>query len=360
MTTPVDESTPTLDRISSHDLLEVPPVLSGDLSGFSSDLPDTQHYHVFERLKLLDNRFDLFDPYWAEIITAEEFLAASDFYDIEREDAHAFRTGRTSYAKIIQDGLFARIRLYLDNYEPVDIEGTHRDERSLDTAEPIIVGELHCPHIEGVTATFENRIERNEKIAIEVSAAGLGGGGWARERLHASTASFTIAAPECKLICAHLRGHYVIWEHIDTKDRIVLTNVTGIHKLFLQSLTGAAAYKETHLCEDPANFARCLRELQSGVSVAKNLMDNLPLPSTPGAVGPYAAMEEWTISREYTGRWGSGIAAGSASLSAGASYTSRFAQTIKVTAQLPYGFHYISRYRSARELPQQWVAQRIL
>jgi hypothetical protein len=360
MTTPVDESTPTLDRISSEDLVEVPPVFARDLAGFSSDLPDSQHYHVFQRLKLLDNRFDLFDPYWAEIITAEEFLAASDFYDIEREVAHALRAGRTSYAKIIQDGVLARIRLYLDNYEPVDIEGTDRSERSLDTAEPIIVGELHCPHIEGVTATFENKIEQSEKIGIEVSAAGLGGGGWAHERLHASTASFTIAAPECKLICAHLRGHYVIWEHIDTKDQIVLTNVTGIHSLFLESLTGAPAYKETHLCEDPSNFARCLRELQSGVSVAKNLMNNLPLPRTSGVVGPNTVGEEWTTSREYTGRWGSTIARGNASLSAGASYTSRFVRTIKVTEALPYGFHYISRYRSARELPQQWVAQRIL
>jgi hypothetical protein len=360
MTTPVDESTPTLDRISPHDLVEIPPVFSGDPSGFSSDLPDTQHYHVFQRLKLLDDRFDLFDPYWAEIITAEEFIAASDYYGLEREDAHALRAGRTSYAKIIQDGVFARMRLYLDNYEPVDIEGTHQDQRSLDTAEPIIVGELHCPHIEGVTATFENKIERSEKVGVEVAAAGLGGGGWTRERLHASTASFTIAAPECKLICAHLRGHYVIWEHIDTKDHIVLTNVTGIHGLFLQSLTGAADYKETHLCEDPANFARCFRELQSGVSIAKNLMNNLPLPRTPGVVGPAPVTEEWTSSREYTGHWGSKIAAGSASLSAGASYTSRFVRTIKVTAQLPYGFHYISRYRSARELPQQWVAQPIL
>jgi hypothetical protein len=178
--------------------------------------------------------------------------------------------------------------------------------------------------------------------------------------LHASTSSFTIAAPECKLICAHLRGHYVIWEHIDTKERIVLTNVTGIHKLFLQSLTGVAAYKETHLCEDPANFDRCFKELHSGVSTAKNLMENLPLPRTPGAVDPYEDTEEWTISREYTGNWGSEIVTGDAPLSVGASYTSRFVRTIKVTAHLPYGFHYISRYRSARELPQQWVAQRIV
>lgn len=359
MSTPVDEGTPTIDRTSPFDIVEIPPVFSDDLPGNWSDLPETQQYHVFQRLKLFAEHFDLRDPYWAEIITVRELIAASDYYGVEREVAHALRTGRTSYANVIQDGLFIRLSLYAQNYEPVDIEGTSTGERSLDTAEPIIVGELHCPHVDGAVATFENTFARTEKLGLEVSAAGLGGGGWTRERLHASTASFSIAAPECKIICAHLRGHYVIWEHIDTKERIVLTNVTGIHKLFLQSLTGAAAFKETHLCEDPANFARCFKELQSGVSVAKNLMENLPLPRTPGAVDPYEDTEEWTISREYTGNWGLEIATGGPSLSAGATYTSRFVRTIKVTAKLPYGFHYISRYRSARELPQQWVAQRI-
>ncbi|HEY2896320.1 MAG TPA: hypothetical protein VGJ12_04220 [Gemmatimonadaceae bacterium] len=359
MSTPVDESTPTLDRSSSFDLVEVPPMFSGDLSGFSSDLPDTQRYHVFQRLKLLSERFDPFDPYWAEIITAEELIAASDYYDLEREAAHALRSGRTSYAKIIKDGIFARLRAYFEDYDTVDLEGTGTVEHSLDTAEPIIVGELHCPHVDGATATFENKIERSEKLGVEVTAAGLGGGGRAWERLHASTARFSIAAPECKLICAHLRGHYVIWEQRDTKERIVLTNVTGVHKLFLDSLTGSAAYRETHLCEDPANFARCLNELDSGVSVAKDLMDSLPLAQTPGTEGPYESEEEWTIAREYTGRWGSQISVGGGSLGAGATYTSRFVRTIKMTAKLPYGFHYISRYRSARELPQQWTAQRL-
>jgi hypothetical protein len=219
---------------------------------------------------------------------------------------------------------------------------------------------LHCPHVDGVTATFENKIERSEKLGVEVTASGLGGGGWTRERLHASTARFSIAAPECKLICAHLRGHYVIWEQRDTNERIVLTNVTGIHKLFLDSLTGSAAYKETHLCEDPTNFARCLNELDSGVSIAKNLIESLPLAPTPGTIGPYEDEEEWTFSREYTGRWGSKLSVGNGSLSAGVSYTSRFLRTIKVTAKLPYGFHYISRYRSARELPQQWAARQLL
>lgn len=359
MSTPVNEGIPTLDRIAPFDLVEIPPVYSGDLSGFSSDLPDLQRFHVFQRLKLLGESFDLLDPYWAEIITAEELIAASDYYDLEREAAHALRTGRSSYTKIIKDGIFARLRAYFEDYDTVDLEGTGSDEHSLDTAEPIIVGELHCPHVEGVTATFENRVEHSQKLGIEVTASGLGGGGWTRERLHASTARFTIAAPECKLICAHLRGHYVIWEQRDTKERIVLTNVTGIHKLFLDSLTGSAAYKDTHLCEDPANFARCLTELDSGVSIAKNLIESLPLAETPGTVGPYEDEEEWSISREYTGRWGSQIGTGTGSLSAGVTYTSRFLRTIKVTAKLPYGFHYISRYRSARELPQQWAARRL-
>lgn len=360
MTTPIDEGMPTVDPPPFQILLHLPPVFSDDLPGYWSDLPQTQRYHVFQRLKLLGESFDLLDPYWTEIITVNELIAASDAYDLEREVVHALRTSRTSYAKVIKDGLLIRLRAYLENYEPVDIEGTDTDKRSLDTAEPIIVGELHCPHIEGVTATFENKIERGEKLGVEVTAAGLGGGGWTRERLHASTTTFSIAAPECKLICAHLRGHYVIWEHQDTKKRMVLTNVTGIHKLFLAPLRGDAAYEETHLCEDPNNFDRCYKELDSGVSTAKDLMDDFPLKLAPGVEDPYEDKEEWTIAREYTGSWGSEIKLGEASLGASVTYTSRFVRTIKVTVKLPYGFHYISRYRSARELPQQWTAQRLL
>jgi hypothetical protein len=222
------------------------------------------------------------------------------------------------------------------------------------------VGELHCPHVTGVKATFENKFERSTKIGIEVKAGGDGGGGWARELLHATTATMSTVAPECQLICAHLRGHYVIWEHIDTKERMVLTNVTGVHKLFLRSMTGDPAYEEAHLCADPANFAKCLSELGSGVSIAKDLMGSLPLARTPGAQDPYLEVEEWTTSREYTGHWGSEIDLKGVKLGASATYTSRFVRTIKVTVELPFGFHYISRYRSARELPQQWVAQRIL
>jgi hypothetical protein len=287
MSTPVDEGTPTLDRTSPYDLVELPPVFSDDLPGFSSDLPETQRYHVFQRLKLLGQTFDLFDPYWAEIITVQELIAASDYYGIEREVAHALRESRSSYTKVIKDGLFKRLLRYVQNYEPVDVEGTDTDRRSLDTAQPIIVGELHCPHIKGITATFENKLEQSEKLGIEVTAAGFGGGGGTRERLFTSTASFTIEAPHCKLICAHLRGHYVIWEHLDTKERMVLTNVTGIHGLFLESLTGAPGYEDSHLCEYEDNYSRCFKELNSGVSATKELMEWLPLARTPGAKDPH-------------------------------------------------------------------------
>ena len=359
MSTPVDEEMPTMDRISHKDLWEIPPVLTGHLAGFSSDLPETQKYHVFQRIKLFGETFEPTDPYWTELITAQEFIAASDYYNVERDVAHALRLGGASYARVVRDGLFARLRAYLANYEPVDVEGRNTDQHSLDTAEAIVVGELHCPHVDGVKATFENKVARSEKIGIEVKAGGGGGGGWARELLQATTATMSAAAPDCQLICAHLRGHYVIWEHIDTKERMVLTNITGVHKLFLRSLTGDPAYEDAHLCADPANFARCLKELGSGVSVAKNLMGSLPLARTAGALDPYIEEEEWTTSREYTGHWGSEIDVKGAKLGASVSYTSSFVHTIKVTVELPYGFHYISRYRSARELPQQWVAQRI-
>jgi hypothetical protein len=122
-------------------------------------------------------------------------------------------------------------------------------------------------------------------------------------------------------------------------------------------LPGAAAYKETHLCADPANFARCWKELDSGVSTAKELMEEFPRARMPGALDPAESEVEWSTSREYTGSWGPELSAGDASLSASVSYTSRFVRTITVNTKLPLGFHYISRYRSARELPQQWAAK---
>lgn len=358
MTTPVDEGMPTIDWISRDDLLGDPPLSSDDLAGFSSDLPETQQYHVFQRLKLFDETFEALDPYWAEIITAQEFIAASDYYGVEREAAYALRTGRTSYAKVIKDGMVARMGMYLKNYVPIDIEGTDTDQRSLDTAEPIIVGELHCPHVTGATATFENKIERSEKIGVEVTAAGLGGGGWSRERLFSSTVRLPIVSPGCTLICAHLRGHYVIWEHSDTKERIILTNVTGIHQLFLQPLSGAAAYKETHLCADPRGYARCWKELDSGISARKELMEMVPADRFPGVELPKEIEVEWSTSREYTGNWGTDTLAEDAPLIASVTYTSRFVRTIKVKTVLPLGFRYIWRFRSARELPLQWAARR--
>ena len=192
------------------------------------------------------------------------------------------------------------------------------------------------------------------------SAAGFGGGGGTRERLYASTESFTIEAPYCKLICAHLRGHYVIWEHLDTKERMVLTNVTGIHGLFLESLTGVPAYEDTHLCEHANGYARCLKELDSGVSLTKELMVAFPVKRTPGWKDPRERTDEWSTTREYTGNWGLKLGEKESLRGAGVTYTARFARKVTITLALLQGFDYITRFRSARELPQQWVAQRIV
>jgi hypothetical protein len=137
-----------------------------------------------------------------------------------------------------------------------------------------------------------------------------------------------------------------------------MTNITGIHKLVDRRLSTVPGYQSAHLCEKSGNYENLLKELDSGVSTEKDLLDSLALEDSPGAKDPYEAVDEWTTSREYTGSWASEFKIGGATFKAGVTYTSRFEQTIKVTEYLPRGYHYISRYRSARELPQQWTARK--
>jgi hypothetical protein len=351
MTTPVFGDMPTLDRSA----IQTPSDLVQKVEIPISEPPQLQTLHIFQRLLFLRNRFDLRDPYWTEVITAQEYIAAAEHYGFDRATARALRVNGKSYGSVMKDGALERMLLFLMDYDTVDVT-PGKDRRSLDTADPIIVGELHCPYVDGATATFENKTEGGTEIGVEVTAAGLGGGGWTTAKLFSSGTKFSIEARNCKLLYAHLRGHYVIWMPVDEsskKEPIVLVNVTGIHELYTDALDD----DEYHLCSKADSFDRFVTELSSGYSVAKNEMKDVKLPITGGESGPREVFDEWETSRTYEGRWGSEIPLGDATLDVGVTYSSHFIHTIRVTETLPYGYRYIGKYRSTRELPQQWAAR---
>jgi hypothetical protein len=342
---PVLDRTAILTPSGQEEKIEIP----------LSEPPELHTLHVFQRLLLLRDRFDLRDPYWMEIITAQEYIAAAEYYGFDRDTASTLRVNGKSYGSVMKDGALERMLLYLKDYDTVDIT-PGKDRRSLDTADPIIVGELHCPYVDDALATFENKDVEGTEIGVEVNAAGLGGGGGSSAKLFSSGTKFAVQARNCKVLLAHLRGHYVIWMPVDessNKPPVVLTNVTGIHDLYADALPD----DEFHLCSKAESFDRFVAELSSGYSLAKNEMKDLKLPVTGGESGPREVFDEWETSRTYEGRWGSGIPLRDAILDVGATYSSHFIHTIRVTETLPYGYRYIGKYRSTRELPQQWAAR---
>jgi hypothetical protein len=353
MTSPVDEGLPTFDPFETS----TPWPWGEKLEVAAPEPPELHKYHVFERLLLLRNTFAPRDPYWAEIITAEEYIAAAEHYNVDRETAYILRMNELSYGSVIKDGALVRMLLFLKNWDTVDY-APGKNRHSLDTAEPIVVGELHCPIVDGAAATFETTYETGKEIGVEVTAKGVGGGGWSNEQVFATGTKFSIKAPFCKLLCAHLRGHYVIWKNLDDENqRLVLANVTGIHDLFPVNIDDDPRYREDHLCRQPDMFENCYRELNSGYSVEKEQMRWVPRPQSGGQSGP-EDFDKWTTKRVYKARWGSELTLAGATVGAGVSITSHFLQEIKVTEMLPYGYDYICRYRSVRELPAEWAGKR--
>lgn len=324
-------------------------------SGFSMLPPPAHRYHVFQRLKLLSQLFDPFDPHWTEIIPLREFLAAADHYNVEREVAHSLRLGREHYVKAVRDGLFQRLLSWLKLYDQVDLEHDPGNaKRPFGTADPLIVGELHCPSVSSAKAVFETSSKHKSKIGMEVTAAGVGGGGWSRERVYASGSKLSINAPECALLCAYLSGHYVIWRHLEQPDQLlVLVNVTGIDKLFASPLNDDARYASVHLCDKAGTFDSFVKEIDAGVLVSR---EDYVQFKTPMASGEHVDTAEWETTREYSGHWGVEAEYKGQKLGGAVTFTSTFTEAIKVEVTCPPGYHYVGRFRSARELPQQWAA----
>lgn len=314
----------------------------------ASEPTDSARPHAFQRLKRLEG-YDDRDPYWAEVITESEFLSASEFFGVEQAIAAKIRFGQVSYARAIHDGLWARVRAWLDNYDPVDIE-PGQPEHPFPTAEPLIVGELHCPPVEGAVATFESSHREERRIGLDLTAAGFGGGGWTRKRIYANESRFGASAHECKVICAYLSGHYEVWRHLPgTKPPLILVNVTGIDSMFADSIKNVPDREEFHLCERANTFDNFMAELAAGHLVANSDYNQFKTPA--GAASP---AWYWETTREYSGKWGFEAKYGGIELTGGVSFTSTFTDTVKVSVTCPGGYHYIGRFRSARELPQQW------
>jgi len=194
---------------------------------------------VFHRLLQLREYFELTDPYWAEIVMVQEFLAVAAEYGFEIDTARALNVGRTTYVQAIRDGVFTRLVSILRDYDAVDVEGTPGEaKRPLSTEVPIIVGELHCPAIDDAKATFEEYNEFRTPLTLE---------------------------------------------HVDHT--------------------------------------------------------------------------EWEETYEYSGRWGFDASLDGQKIGGGVTYKSTFTTTMKIDVLCPRGYRYISRFRSDRELPQQWAAE---
>jgi hypothetical protein len=311
--------------------------------------------HVFQRLLRLREYFELTDPYWAEIVTVQEFLAVAGEYGFETDTARALHVGRTTYVQAIRDGVFTRLVSILQDYDPVDIEGTPGEaKRPLSIEGPIIVGELHCPAIDDAKATFEAISKRKSNIGVEITAAGIGGGGRTRERVFASGSKMTIAAYECAVLCAYLSGYYEIWRHADRKDDLlVLTNVTGVTSLEADRLDNFPDYAESHVCDKPWAYDHFRREIDAGMLVAGREYNEF---RTPLAL-EHVDHTEWEETYEYSGRWGFDASLDGQKIAGGVTYKSTFTTTMKIDVVCPKGYHYISRFRSAQELPQQWAAE---
>lgn len=341
----------------THDALTVHPATSRAGSFDIIELSQPRSVHVFQRLTRLSEYFDTRDPYWAEIVSASELIAVADHYGFEREVARSLRLGRTTYVAAIRDGLFTRLLATLQGYDPVDVEGTPgKAKRPFPLSNPIVVGELHCPTIEGAKATFEATASRATRIGVEISAAGIAGGGGTRERVFASTSKLTIAAPQCAVLLANLSGHYEIWKRVGTEDDfLLLTNVTGTSGLEADDLNSFPDYADSHLCDKPWAFDRLEMEIRKGTLVGGEDYREFRTPVTEEQVD----RTDWEETFEYSGRWGFEPEAGHRGLGGAVTYTSTFTTKIGIEVTCPQGYHYISRFRSSRQLPQQWAAKRL-
>ena len=321
-----------------------------------SDPRPISSLHVLQRVQLLPED-ELTDPFIANVFSEQEFLAASAHFGQEIDAARAVRTGEKTYARVIRDGVWARFRLYTTNFDIVE------EYLPLETLDPVPVGELHCPNISGSTGTFTSGLTTGRKIGLRIRAAGFAGGGWTEEKKFHQQSVITISAGHCAVLVANLSGDYSIWQKLDDRQHYeVLVNITGIGGLYDLPLEQSADFDpREHICTRDDAYALLEREVGRGRLRVGHEYDRFAPSSTETNPKPYVHQTKWTREREYHRSWGLSVTSEKVGeLSIGGDMTSTFVHEVEIEAQCPKNHSYIGRYRSARELPQQWgVSARI-
>jgi len=232
------------------------------------------------------------------------------------------------------------------------------DPAPLDLLDPILVGELHCPNVTGARAELKASSTSAKTVALEITAAGVGGGGWTRSKVFSQGSTIPATASYCAGLYVYLSGTFSIWQHPDTRHIAILVNVTSIGQLFAQDLASAPGYlASSHLCLQPDTYAGFLKEVQRGHLVLGEDYDRLtPQTAAPGAP-PSKVFSRWGYDREYTsiGAFGASLK-GLALGTVGVTLTSRFVDEVEVSTECPPMHDYIGRYGSARSLPLEWGA----
>jgi hypothetical protein len=294
-----------------------------------------------ERLRLFDQE-DLAAPTAIYIAPLSDFLAASSAFGVERPLAQQLASGAQSYARVVRDGLLQRLKLWFAEYDIV------KDRQPLAPLGAMLVGELHCPNVPGATAQLEARSKSDRSIALDITAGGVGGGGWTHSRGVSTTATISASAGSCLGLYVHLDGTYSTWKHPDTHRIAILVNVTKIEQLFPRDL----ASTPSHLCTQHETYHRFLKQVELGnLALGEDYVWYEPQTKNPTTPAP-TYTTRWEQSREYTCNAAFDVALGTV----GVTLTSRFVQEVEVTTALPWNHNYIGRYESPCALPQQWGA----
>lgn len=346
--------TPTFaPSIHQHEV----PLPQVQLPGFSG--PSDKHerrplssLHVLQRVRLMDEG-ELRDPFIANIISEREFLAVSAHFGVEVDVARALRTGTATYAKVIADGTFVRIKQYTNYFDILE------EHLPLETQDPVPVGELHCPLVDGSSSTFTCGRTDKRKIGLHIKAGGIAGGGWTRTTQFHRESQITVGPGECALLVVKLSGDYSIWKKLaDPAHLEVLVNITGIGNVYDVPLEDSRDFDPlTHVCSRADGYDLLRREVESGRLRIAQEYERFGPRSRSATESKYVHRAAWTSEREYHRSWGAAFESEAlGALTGGAEVVATFVHKVDVAVTCPKGHDYIGRYRSAIELPQQWAA----
>lgn len=309
-----------------------------------------QRLHSFERLLLFTDE-ELLAPTAAMIVREREYLALAQAYGATIDIARRVSTGALPYARAVKSGLLRELSLWFRNFN------TSGERHQLSLGAPILVGEIHCPLVEGATGELTVSSTKEHNIGLEISAAGFGGGGWTKETHYTNSSTVPVSAGHCVGLFAHLSGSYTAWTHLDTGDQILLVNVTGIGSVYGRELSTRPNYDpETHFCMQETSYVSFLTSVKSGhLSIGLDY-DRVTPSSSASDPALQSFTSKWTTAREYHIKADIGGEDGKLPAGAVVEGTSRFVEEVEATLRLPANFDYIGQYSSARHLPQQWAA----